>query len=273
MSCRSHGSDIACAGPGAIIADHTTTDLSAIPPEWVEAAKDQLKVWYGHTSHGGQILSGMEVLADGLFAFNGGPGTLSIFDPDPWVGDLGDPNSTAWASTTRTVLDRPDNDRNVIMWSWCGQVSARSEETLRRDYLELMTALEEEYPEVLFVYMTGHLDGTGVDGNLNVRNEQIRAHCLNNEKILLDFADIESYDPDGNYFLDKGANDNCDYTDPEGGGQRNWALEWCAAHPGECPPDGCFCAHSRCLNCILKGRAFWWMAARMAGWPGPDGGR
>jgi hypothetical protein len=45
--------------------------------------------------------------------------------------------------------------------------------------------------------MTGHLDGTGLTGNLNISNEQIRNHCRINKKFLLDFADIESYNPDG----------------------------------------------------------------------------
>ena len=62
-----------------------------------------------------------------------------------------------------------------------------------------------------FVYMTGHLDGYGLTGNLHIRNEQIRAYCAANKKILYDFADIESYNPDGVYFGDKDANDNCDY--------------------------------------------------------------
>ena len=69
-------------------------------------------------------------------------------------------------------------------------------------YLSLMDGLEQEFPGVTFVYMTGHLTGTGVGGNLNQRNEQIRAYCRANNKVLFDFADIESYDPDGDYFLD-----------------------------------------------------------------------
>ena len=27
-------------------------------------------------------------------------------------------------------------------------------------------------------------------------------------------------------------------------------------------------AHSHCLNCYQKGKAFWWMMARIAGWDG-----
>jgi hypothetical protein len=117
--------------------------------------------------------------------------------------------------------------------------------------------------------MTGHLDGSGTAGNLHLRNEQIRAYCIANNKILFDFADIESYDPDGNGFLGRGADDDCYYY----GG--NWADEWIAANPGSelaQLASACgSCAHSRRLNCILKGRAFWWMMARVAGWEGGAG--
>lgn len=152
------------------------------------------------------------------------------------------------------------------MWSWCGQ--ADTSEANIQLYLDLMSGLEVDYPHVTFVYMTGHLNGTGETGNLYQRNNQIRNHCIANESVLFDFADIESYDPDGNYFRDKIANDNCDY-DSDGNGSResNWADEWCAANPGQCPACNS-CAHSRCLNCYLKGKAFWWIMARIAGWDG-----
>jgi hypothetical protein len=128
-----------------------------------------------------------------------------------------------------------------------------------------MNALEGDYPDVTFVYMTGHLNGTGETGDLHLRNEQIRDFCVTNNKVLFDFADIESYDPDGTSFLELGADDNCDYS----GG--NWATEWCAAHPASDLCLTCSCAHSQPLNCNLKARAFWWMLARLAGWDGmPD---
>lgn len=74
-------------------------------------------------------------------------------------------------------------------------------------------------------------------------------------------AIIESYDPDGNYFLDKNANDACQYD------HGNWADEWCGTHPGTCSTVSC--AHSRSLNCDRKGRAVWWMLSRLAGWLPP----
>jgi hypothetical protein len=245
----------------AIIIDHNCTDINQIPDSWINEAKEGFKISYGHTSHGSQIVTGMDILknADGSlydYDHDGSSGTLSFHDYEP-SGDLGNPDRTTWAQETRDLLDTPSNDRNLIMWSWCGQVSGSSESDINT-YLDLMDQLEADYPSVTFVYMTGHLDGSGEAGSLHVRNNQIRNYCMMNDKILFDFADIESYDPDGNYFLNRGADDECYY---DGG---NWADEWCAAHPGEC--ESCDCAHSRCLNCQLKGKAFWWMMARIAGW-------
>jgi hypothetical protein len=149
------------------------------------------------------------------------------------------------------------------MWSWCGQQSSNSAATTQR-YLDALNQLEGEYPGMRFIYMTGHTDGTGEAGNLNQRNNQVRDYCRTHGKVLFDFADIESYDPDGNYYLNRSCNDNCDYN----GG--NWADQWCAAHPGHVLCLSCSCAHSKPLNCNRKARAYWWMLARLAGWPGPS---
>ncbi|MFC2172579.1 hypothetical protein ACFLU6_08110, partial [Acidobacteriota bacterium] len=246
-----------------LIADHNCIDIDLIPTECIEQAKSMFMIAYGHTSHGSQIPSGMSVLRnlDPLFDFNatGTNGALVLLEsPAPFSPalDLGNPNRTEWEAGTRRFLSDPTYDHNMIMWSWCGQASSASETDID-SYLTLMDGLERDYADITFVYMTGHLDGSGVAGNLHLRNEQIRAFCLANNKILFDFADIESYDPDGNYYLDLGADDGCNYS----GG--NWAEDWCAAHPGEC--SSVSCAHSRSLNCDMKGRAFWWMMARLAG--------
>jgi len=255
------------AAADAIIIDHTCTNITKVPDSFITKAKSDYRLAYGHTSHGSQIITGMEVLMNqnSLYSFNwdGSGGALSVHDRRP-DGDLGNPDRTEWYYRTRDLLDSPSNDRNMIMWAWCGQVSTASASDISL-YLSLMNQLEQDYPAVTFVYMTGHLDGSGESGNLHIRNEQIRQYCRQNNKVLFDFADIESYDPDGNYFLDKLADDECDY-DSDGNGTRdaNWALEWCAANPGEC--SSCSCAHSKSLNCDLKGRAFWWMMARLAGW-------
>jgi uncharacterized repeat protein (TIGR01451 family) len=259
---------------GPTIIDHTCTDLSQVPDYWIEQAKALLRVSYGHTSHGSQLVTGMTVLEgstpSGLYDFNTNgavtPEMLSLADTTP-EGDLGSPDRTTWAARTRAYLDGSGSDRNVVVWSWCGQVSSASAADIQT-YLNLMNGLEQDYPDVTFVYMTGHLDGVGLEGNLNLRNEQIRQYCQDNNKILFDFADIESYDPEGAEFLSEYANDYCNYSC--GSGTCNWADEWCAGHAGDPLCAACSCAHSKPLNCNLKGRASWWMMARIAGWPGPD---
>src|SRR5512143_361048 len=235
----------------ALIADHTVCRLTAIPAEGIEAAKARLHIAYGHTSHGSQIVYGMAGLADwkgSLYSFNGGGagGALDLRDmPFTGASDLGNPDRTAWAAATRAYL-AANPSVNVVMWSWCGQVSSATEADIQ-SYCALMSALERDFPGVTFIYMTGHLDGTGPGGNLHRRNEQIRAYCRNFAKVLFDFADIESYGPDGAFYLDRGANDNCDYdSDANGSLDRNWAIEWQNAHPGEW--YSCSAAHSQPLN-------------------------
>ncbi len=265
LGCHSYPGGTACDTPPAdMIFGHTHTNVAAIPEQWIEAAKANFRIYYGHTSHGSQIMTGIAMIRSDLLNYNNGDGTLQIRET---TTDLGSPNTTAWATTTRTQLDRSDNNRNVVMWAWCGELSSLDPAVVAQDYLGGMSQLEADYPDVKFIYMTGHLDGRSDTAKLHLNNEQIRAFCRENGKILFDFADIESYDPDGNYYYLLGATDNCDYRDPVTREVRNWAIEWCTAHPEECIPCDS-CAHSQCLNCQLKGKVFWWMMARMAGWNG-----
>jgi len=235
-----------------MLADHNAVAaFDLIPDTIITKIKEDLNIYYGHTSHGGQILSGMALLRNQDIAlnFNSGPGTLTYTE---FGDDLGHNGDTSWVIATRDELEQPDCEFNVVMWSWCGGASDNTEAGINI-YLNAMSQLEDEYPDVIFIYMTGHLDGTGVDGNLYQRNNQIRDYCDTNDKILFDFADIESYDPDGNYYPDE--TDAC-----------GWCYDWCADVNNDC--DDCSCAHSHCFNCYIKGKAFWWLMGRMVGWDG-----
>ena len=248
-----------------IIANYQSTHLNEVPEAWISQAKLDFRIWYGHTSHGSQITTGIANLQSNIgtpYTYNssGSGGALSYQETG---GDLGHNGDLNWYHRTKEKLDEAGNDRNVVIWSWCGGVSDNTPTGISI-YLDSMNLLEQDYPNVLFVYMTGHLDIWSW-ANLKAGNQQIRNYCIANNKILFDFADIESYDPDLTYF--EYATDNCNYYDGPGGNyQGNWANEWCTANPGSDLCWSCSCAHSQPLNCNLKGRAFWWMLAEMAGW-------
>jgi len=253
------------------VVDHNATSLSAIPAEWLIKARSDLHIAYGHTSHGSQLTDGMRGLTSFLgdeYAWNNG-GTGGALDLHDYAmpGDLGNPSFTQWERETRSYLDA-NSDVNVIIWSWCGQVSSATEADINT-YLNLMTGLEEDYPGVTFVYMTGHLDGTGLTGNLHRRNEQIRDYCRSHKKFLYDFADIESYDPEGRFYHDKWANDGCYYdNDNNGSLESNWALRWQDSHTEGVDWYNCGAAHTQPLNANMKAFAAWHLWARIAGWDG-----
>jgi len=350
-----------------IIIDHTCTDITDIPQWAIETAKTDLHIAYAHTSHGRQPVEGMTYLVD--FANSNGLGLSLPEDVFQWneggledaldlrnydgvqqyprtlvpggAKDLGNPNGTQWAIDTRTYLNDPVNsDINVIMWSWCGQLSGiwahrygwpgwdtwdetnhcfHLFESISYDissgsslhlqledigsfvgyYLLQMSELEQDYPEVHFIYMTGHLDGTGLDGILNKHNEIIREYCCEYEKILYDFADIERNNPDGTDFMTQLCDDGCNYdannngvTETNGAsaalpinGDANWAIDWQDSHTQFDPDldeneDGVTdsqldaqwyystSAHSQALNANLKAYAAWWLWSRLAGWNG-----
>jgi hypothetical protein len=232
------------------------------------SSKNNLHIAYSHTSHGSQLTDGMSgLIFKGLRILNNG-GTDGALDLHDYAisGDLGNPDRTSWASGTSTYL-AANHDVNVIIWSWCGQVSTASEADINT-YLNLMNDLEIDFPDVHFVYMTGHLDGTGLTGNLHLRNEQIRNYCRENKKILYDFAEIECYNPDGTYFGGRKPDDACAYDTNNDGSRRelgnrvakhtypgvDWFNLFGGSHSApECQPES------------IRGMV---VRARLAGWDG-----
>lgn len=256
------------AESNAIIIDHTCTDLSKIPEYWLDKAK-KLTIYYAHTSHGSQITSGAEFLAQQNPKYNFMVQRTSADHPSlpktkgaiRMCSTFGNP-ATFWKSYYQeggyTRLAAETGIFNYAMFSWCGQQSSNTIDEVHR-YLEALDGYEKEYPHMRFIYMTGHTDGR--NQTLRRNNEIIREHCAKNNKVLYDFADIESWTPDGTYDFRSDA--DCD-----------WCVPWCKKNPEDCLELPEKCAHSpnqggdntRKFNCVLKGKAFWWMMARLAGW-------
>ncbi|MBN1620847.1 T9SS type A sorting domain-containing protein, partial [candidate division WOR-3 bacterium] len=237
----------------------------SIPQNWIDSVKTNCKWHYAHTSHGSQLTIGLNDyeaqnpffnVAIGSCYLPNIAGALCIHDGQ--VSQTYITPDLYWQTAngmnlTRAVL-AGNPAINYSAWSWCTQVNSYNESQIQ-EYLDSISLLEAEFPDVTFIYMTGNAQTSGSGGyNRYLRNNQIRQFCYVNDKVLFDFADLDCW-----WFNDTtGLWEQSTYPY----NSQNIPIE----HPAF---NGNYGGHTTYLSCQQKAYATWYMFAVLSGWNPP----
>lgn len=211
----------------AIVADHTSTDVAALPDTAVAAAAN-LRLMVRHASVGGNISSGL----DALRAQN------ARYDRSRWgFQNRGNPGWRAKVDDLVAQAALQAAAFDVLTMKFC-YIDPDASFAYYRDAL---LGLEASYPSKRFVWWTIPIETSGNTARQSF-NDQVRAYALANGKLLFDIADVECHDAAGQKRVD-------------GSGRELMVEAWTS--------DG---GHLNAAGSLRVARALWWLMARVAGW-------
>jgi len=202
------------AASNYIIIDHTSVILAdTIPDEYLNAAKNY-DVYLQHASVGHNIVDGLVSLKtnpryDTEFtnsAWGANGATVEWYVNHNGIADNSIENPPTFEkidifNTTMRNNDFATHIDIAIMKLCYIDIWAGEPSELLKKYTDVMAALENDYKETRFVYFTMPLVWSQDSVSNSYResyNNLLRAYCKDNNKVLFDFADIESHDPSGN---------------------------------------------------------------------------
>ena len=238
-----------------IIIDHNSiSEFASLSDTAIDAVQADIRWHYAHTSHGGQLTSGLQRLenSDSKYSISIGnsylpteAGALNIFngqESDTYITPEEYWKTTDGIQDTEDVLNH-NPTINVSAWAWCTQLNYYSTATVQ-DYLDQMAAFEAEFPDVTFVYMTGNAQATGSSGAKRYANNNLIRDWVENSdhRVLFDFADLDAWWFNGSEW------EQATY---EYNGQ-TIPVEHSHFHGSEC-------GHTTYESCEQKGKAVWVM--------------
>ncbi len=243
--------------PASLIIDHTCVDAgdNVIPLDALDRAR-VVPTLFGHESVGWNVIGGLDQLSRQQTRRYG----LDIghtveawwYDQHRGLGEFFVRNANnvpGKAQAFEQKLRSGVGDRvqaASLKLCWADMQQATDVDQAFATYTGVLERMKQAYPRVTVIYWTMPLRREAMLQEKRLRfNELMAAYVKTHAVVLFDIADIECHTPDGRLA-----------TNPTG----NVAL-W----DGYTTDGG----HLNDVGAQRVGRAWWWLMARLAGWPGP----
>ncbi len=229
--------------PAPLIVDHRAPLGFPDLPDFARLGARDTRLLVRHASVGENISDGLDCLGG---AYPATPGceafTPGVYDRSNW--DFQSRGNPGWQAKiddllAETAAHAADYDGFTMKFCYIDALGDASPDW--ETYRDAMLQLENDYPGQTFIWWTIPLTSGGNAG-ADRFNALVRAYARANGKILFDIADIEAYDPDGNYHTSPAGYEILYPAYTDDGGHLNWQGR------------------------IRVAQAFWVLAARLNGW-------